>query len=74
MVEPFGNEGGFGTIFAVMVWFLIFYSIWSIGLLIEIYTLHKQGQTTKRNCNLVMVLILPILQFFRLLFLEVILL
>ena len=58
---------GTGDIFAYLLCTTIFHTIWSIALTIEAVILHKKKEIIKRNINLVMAFIIPIL--FLLLFL-----
>ncbi len=63
----------FGTgMGAVIFRFLLSYTLWAIGLLVELFCLHKRRQIAKRNSNLIMILTLPVYQVFRWVF-EVIL-
>ena len=48
-----------GDALAFIPWFLGFYSLWSLGLLYEIFSLTKRKQKVKRNGNLIMILFLP---------------
>lgn len=65
---PSARRCGTGDILQIIAWFLLFYALWSIGLLIELFFLHKKGHISKRNCNLVLVLLPPVYQFFRWIF------
>ena len=55
------GTGDFGP---PLFWMLIFYTIWSIYLIVEAILFHRKEIITKRNANIVMVSILPILSFF----------
>ena len=54
---------GTGDFLAPLFWMLVFYSIWSIYLAMEGILLHRKNNITKRNANLIMVLIAPMLSF-----------
>lgn len=63
---------GTGDAFAIMGFVLIFYIIWSIGLSIEAFILHRKQELKLRNLNLIMVLVLPTLLFLLYLYFEII--
>lgn len=57
---------------AVMGYILIFYSIWTLGLLIEAFILHRKKELKLRNLNLIMALVIPTLFFLVYLYFEII--
>ena len=54
---------GTGDFLAPLFWMLVFYSIWSVYLAVEALLFHRKNNITKRNTNLIMVSVLPILSF-----------
>ena len=50
---------GTGDFLACIPWFLCFYSLWSVGLIYEVFSFDKIKQKVKRNSNLIMTFFLP---------------
>lgn len=63
---------GNGDIFAIAGFILIFYAIWTLGLLIEAFVLHRKKELKLRNLNLIMALVIPALSFLLYLYFEII--
>lgn len=57
---PSNRRCGTGDILSVIAWFVLFYVLWTLGLLIELFFLNKKQQLVKRNSNLIMALTLPL--------------
>lgn len=54
---------GTGDGLAIAGFILIFYGIWTLGLFIEAFVLHRKKDLKLRNLNLTMALVLPTLLF-----------
>lgn len=52
---------GTGDGLAIFFYIFIFYCLWVIGLLIEAYFLHINKKTEKRNLNIILALLFPLL-------------
>lgn len=50
-----------GDIFAVMLFMFLFYCIWTLWLLIESIIFHRKKDRQKRNQNLILLAIFPVL-------------
>jgi hypothetical protein len=59
---------GTGDVLAIIPWFLAFYILWSLVLFYEIFYLAKRKQKLKRNANIIMILLLPVIIILFLLF------
>lgn len=50
-----------GDIFAIMLFMFIFYCIWTVWLVIETIIFHRKKDMQKRNQNLILLAIFPVL-------------
>lgn len=57
--------------YAMFVVLLLFYCVWSLWLLIEAMMLHREKQINKRNQNLVLIMVIPVIFGLQYLYFEI---